>query len=156
MANSAYGTGAGSSNLGLSNGWDCTRLVRNLHHVGRGRQICMQITRRPVSRPIIGHKPSVNGASRAPPPTGRVSHGGYSILINTSTNPKFEIHVMQKPRRVADTRRGAIISSITDQALRGGHRPDRSFPTARSDLLCPCDRKRQRPNRWGGAGRSGR
>ena len=78
-------------NWGLSNGWDCTRLVRNLHHVGRGRQIRMQITRRPVSRPIIGHKPSVNGASRAPPPTGRVSHGGYSILINTPINPNLKI-----------------------------------------------------------------
>ena len=85
-------------NWGLSNGWDWKRLVRNLYHVGRGRQICMQITRRPVSRPIIGHKPSVNGASRAPPPTGRVSHGGYSILINTPTNPNLHASPIRPPQ----------------------------------------------------------
>ena len=70
--------GSRCSNLGLSNSWDCTRLVRNLHHVGRGRQICMQITRRPVSRPIIGHKPSVNGRRNASP-TDKVLYHGCSV-----------------------------------------------------------------------------
>jgi len=40
-------------NWGLSNGWECKRLVRNLHHVGRGRR-----PRRPVYRRFMTNNQS--------------------------------------------------------------------------------------------------